>query len=241
MANKNKTKQSLSTSSNKSYSSDGVGTGEKIKSTLTSGSKKKKTLKDLFYDGLKDIYSGETQLVEALPKMAKAADSEELSGAFTDHLEQTKRHVQRLEKIMKHLGVDPGGEKCEAMEGLIKEGDEIIERYEESPVRDAALIIAAQKVEHYEIASYGSLCELADVLGMAKIHDTLGRTLDEEEDTDMLLSEIAQDINDEAYHEEDFDKTKDEDEIDNITGSGKLGKDGMSSSKSSLSSKKGKK
>jgi ferritin-like metal-binding protein YciE len=238
MANNNKSKQSTKTSATKSYSSDSIGLGEKIKSTLTSGTKKKKSLMDLFHDGLKDIYSGETQLVEALPKMAEAADNEELSGAFTDHLEQTKKHVQRLEKIMQHLGVEKGSETCEAMEGLIKEGEEIIEKYEESPVRDAALIIAAQKVEHYEIAAYGSLCELADVLGMGKIHDTLGRTLDEEEDTDMLLSEIAQDINDEAYDEEDFDEKDDEGDLGNITGSGKLGKNGMSSSKSSKNKKK---
>jgi len=174
----------------------------------TSGSQK--SLKDLFHDGLKDIYSAETQLIEALPKMEEAAQSEELKNAFADHLEQTKKQAKRLEKIMQHLGVDPGGETCEAMEGLIKEGEEIIQNYPESLVRDSALIIASQKVEHYEIASYGSLCELAEVLGMDKIHDTLGKSLDEEEDTDSLLSDIAKDVNDEAYAEVSFDDDEEE-------------------------------
>lgn len=161
--------------------------------------KEQSTLKQLFEDGLKDIYNAEKQLVQALPKMAKASESEELQAAFEDHLQQTKKHVERLEKVFAKLGIGGDGEKCEAMEGLIKENDEIIEKYEESPVRDSALIIGAQKIEHYEIASYGSLCELADVLGMDKVCDILGRTLEEEEETDQLLSEIAQDVNDEAY------------------------------------------
>jgi ferritin-like metal-binding protein YciE len=208
MANKGKSKQPTKTFTTKGFSSDGLSVGEKTKSTLTSVGNKKKTLKDLFHDGLKDIFSAEKQLVEALPKMEEAAHNEELKSAFADHLEQTKKQQQRLEKIMQHLGVT-GDENCEAMEGLIKEGEEIIQNYPEGSVRDAALIIGAQKVEHYEIASYGSLCELADVLGLGKIHDVLGRSLNEEEDTDTLLSEIAQDINDEAYDEEDFDLEED--------------------------------
>lgn len=178
-----------------------------VKKALTPGkSKEKKTLKQLFEDGLKDIYSAEKQLTEALPKMAKACENEELEEAFEHHLKQTKKHVERLEKVFDKLGIDKDGETCEAMKGLIKEGDEIIEKYAESPVRDSALIIGAQKIEHYEIASYGSLCELADVLGMGKVADLLGRTLDEEKETDDLLSEIAQDVNDEAYEMDEDDE-----------------------------------
>jgi ferritin-like metal-binding protein YciE len=182
-------------------SSNGDGTAAKSQSANGSGSgKEQKTLNDLLQDGLKDILSAEKQLVEALPEMAKAAYNEDLQDAFTKHLAQTKRHVERVEKVMSRLNIPAEEEKkCEAMEGLIKEGQEIIEKYEESPVRDSALIIAAQKVEHYEIASYGSLCELCDVLGYSTLQDLLGRTLDEEEDTDKNLSAIAQEINDEAF------------------------------------------
>lgn len=184
-------------------------TAAALKKAITPGKakKEKKTLKQLFEDGLKDIYSAEKQLVDALPKMAKASENEELQQAFEEHLAQTKKHVERLEKVFDKLGIDKGSETCEAMEGLIKEAQEIMDKYEENAVRDSALIISAQKVEHYEIASYGSLCELADVLGMNKVCDLLGRTLDEEKDTDELLSEIAQDINDEAYETEDDENT----------------------------------
>ena len=185
-----------------------------LKKALTpgKGQKQKKTLHQLFEDGLKDVYSAEKQLVAALPKMAKASENEELQQAFEDHLTQTKKHVERLEKIFDRLGIDKGNETCEAMEGLIKEGEEIIEKYEENAVRDSALIIGAQKIEHYEIAAYGSLWELADVLGMNKVCDILGRTLDEEKETDEMLSEIAQDINDEAYEEAGSDTEDNDDE-----------------------------
>ncbi len=164
------------------------------------GAQKEQTLDSIFKDGLKDIYSAETQLVEALPKMAKAAYSEELQDAFTKHWEETKRHVERLEKVFSRLDIDKSDvETCKAMEGLIKEADKLIEEYEEGPVRDSALIIGAQKVEHYEIASYGSLCELADVLRYPQIKNILGRTLNEEEMTDEDLTALAQHINDEAY------------------------------------------
>lgn len=164
----------------------------------SSKSSRHKTLHQIFVDCLKDTYNAEQQLVEALPLMAKAAESEELQQAFEDHLKQTKKHVERLDKVFARLGEDSSGEPCKAMEGLIEEGKKIIREYEENAVRDSALIIGAQKIEHYEIAAYGSLCELADVLGYSKIHDILGKTLDEEETTDELLTEIAMDINDEA-------------------------------------------
>jgi ferritin-like metal-binding protein YciE len=166
----------------------------------SNGKTKAHSLNELFEKGLKDIYSAEKQLVLALPEIVKAVDNEELEEAMNRHLEQTKRHVDRLEKIMERMHISKHeDERCEAMAGLIEEGKKIINEFDRSPVRDSALIIGAQKIEHYEIAAYGSLCELADVLGETKIHDLLGRTLDEEEDTDQLLTDIAQDINDEAY------------------------------------------
>jgi ferritin-like metal-binding protein YciE len=176
-----------------------------------------KTLQNLLEDGLKDIYSAEMQLAEALPEMAKASYNEDLQDAFTHHLQQTKRHAERLEKVFSKLSIDKGEvETCKAMEGLIAEGKKIIEEYELSPVRDSALIIGAQKIEHYEIASYGSICELCDVLGHHATGELLGRTLNEEEETDELLTDIAQDINDEAYemstHEEETSEEDEEDE-----------------------------
>jgi ferritin-like metal-binding protein YciE len=168
-------------------------------SSLKKG-KKKKTLEDLFEDNLKDIFSAEKQLLSALPEMGDAAESEELQDLFQDHLEESKRHVTRLEKIFSRLGIDKSSvEKCAAMEGLIKECRKTIAEFEENAARDSALIIGAQKIEHYEIAAYGSLCELADVLGLGKIKEILGLTLDEEEEADDLLSQIAEDVNDEAF------------------------------------------
>ncbi len=165
----------------------------------SSAGKKQKTLDELLEDNLKDIYSAEVQLLDAIPEMADAAQNEELQNAFTLHYEQTLKQVSRLEKVFDRFEIDISDiEPCEAMAGLIEEGKKIIEEYEESPVRDSALIIGSQKIEHYEIAAYGSLCELADVLGYSNLHDLLGRSLDEEENTDELLSEIASDINDEA-------------------------------------------
>lgn len=183
--------------------------GKRTRNGFSNGSLKKtgsktsktthKTLDDLFEEGLKDIYNAEKQLLEVLPKMAKAAYSEDLQDAFNKHVEQTRRQSERLEKIFERLDIDKNEEEfCEAMQGLIKEAEQIMNEFDRSPVRDSALIIGSQKVEHYEIASYGSLCELADVLGYTKISDILGRSLQEEEDTDRHLTSIAQDVNDEA-------------------------------------------
>jgi ferritin-like metal-binding protein YciE len=164
------------------------------------GSDKEKTLRDLFEEGLKYMYSGETQLVEALPKVAQAAYSEDLQDAIQQHLQETKRHAERLEKIFNRLGIDKSKvEKCKIMEALIETNTKIIDEYEEGSVRDSALIIAAQKIEHHEMAAYGSLCELADVLGHSQLADLLERSLNEEERSDRTLSEIACDVNDDAY------------------------------------------
>jgi ferritin-like metal-binding protein YciE len=175
-------------------------TTSQTNNTSSSSGKELKTLEDLLKDGLKDMYSAETQLTEALPKLAKAAYSEELQDAFTRHHAETLRHVDRLEKAFNRLGISKSEvETCMAMKGLIAESNKVIQEYEQDPVRDSALIICAQKVEHYEIASYGSLCELCDVLGYHQLGEFLGRTLDEEERTDNILTDIAMDINDEAY------------------------------------------
>lgn len=179
-----------------------VTTATKDPSGKKSSANNHNSLRGLLEHQLNDVYSAEMQLTKALPEMAKACNDEELQDAFLDHLDQTKRHVERLEKIFLKLKIEKNGESCKAMEGLIQENKKIISDFEESPVRDSALIIGAQKVEHYEIASYGSLSELADVLGLHKVADLLERTLQEEEFTDKLLSEIAMDINDDAYETE---------------------------------------
>ncbi len=158
----------------------------------------KESLKKIFEELLQDTYNAEQQLIDALPELARASHNEELQEAFENHLSQTKKQVERLENIFNRLKINKQGETCKAMEGLIEEGQKIIKKHEAGVIRDVALIIAAQKAEHYEIAAYGSLVELADVLGLDKIADTLERTLDEEKETDELLSDISQQVNDEA-------------------------------------------
>jgi ferritin-like metal-binding protein YciE len=155
-------------------------------------------LSDLLVHELQDLYSAENQLVKALPKMAKAASSEELQSGFTEHLEQTKQHVERLERAMEILGASPKGKTCKAMQGLIAEGEEILEEDASASVRDAALIAAAQKVEHYEIAGYGSARTFAELLSQDDVAELLQETLDEEGDTDKRLTAIAESINADA-------------------------------------------
>ena len=154
-------------------------------------------LKELYIDELKDLYSAENQLVKALPKMAKAAISEDLRSGFEEHLEQTKGHVQRLETIFQQLGESPKGKKCKGMEGLIEEGSEAIKEHD-GAVLDAALIGGAQRVEHYEIAGYGTVIAFAKELGKSEHVSLLNKTLEEEKATDEKLSELAGDINSEA-------------------------------------------
>ena len=149
-------------------------------------------LKELFIDELKDIYWAEKHLTKALPKMAKAATSQELSSAFQTHLEQTEGHIERVEQVFELLEQTARAKKCEAMEGLVKEAQGLLEELPKGTmVRDAGLIIAAQKVEHYEIAAYGSLVQLAKTMGENEIADILAQTLEEEKQTDILLTELA--------------------------------------------------
>ena len=150
------------------------------------------TLQTLYTNELRDLYNAENQLLKALPKMAKAASSEELKDAFETHLEQTKGHVKRLEQIFEGLGAKPKGKTCKAMKGLIEEGSEILEEEGNDSVLDAGIITAAQKVEHYEIASYGSVRTFANLLGQNDAAELLQSTLDEESEANELLNKLAQ-------------------------------------------------
>jgi len=157
------------------------------------------SLETLFIEELRDIYSAENQLLKALPKMAKRAKSEELKEAFEDHLEQTKEHVERLDEIFGTLDKSPKGKTCKAMKGLIEEGSEVLEEEGEDSVIDAGIIAAAQKVEHYEIASYGTVRTWAEMLDQSDAVELLQMTLDEEGEADHKLTEIAEStINTEA-------------------------------------------
>jgi len=159
------------------------------------------SLKRLYVDELKDLFSAENQLVKTLPKMAKAASSKELRAGFEKHLEQTKGHVRRLEEIFQSLGESPKGKKCAGMEGLVKEGSELLEEGFEDAVLDAGLIGAARRVEHYEMAAYGAVCEFAKTLGQPRHASLLEKTLAEEKQTDDKLAELAADINSQANEE----------------------------------------
>jgi ferritin-like metal-binding protein YciE len=158
-------------------------------------------LKKIFEEELKDIYWAEKHLTKALPKMAKAAESEELSAAFEEHLEQTEGQVERLEQVFDICGIKAQAKKCEAMEGLVEEAQEMIEEHDAGVVRDSGLIIAAQKVEHYEMAAYGSLRTLAQVLGFEDAVELLQETLDEEGETDKNLTALSESINAMALEE----------------------------------------
>ena len=157
-----------------------------------------KNLKQLYVHELRDIYSAEKQITQALPKLAKAAQNQELKEGFEAHLEETKGQIQRLDQIFKRLGKSSTGEKCKGMQGLLEEGSDFIEEQEESAVADAGMIVAAQKVEHYEIAAYGSISRYAELLGFEEDHGLLQQTLDEEKETDEKLTELSDQINGEA-------------------------------------------
>jgi ferritin-like metal-binding protein YciE len=160
-------------------------------------------LQKFFSDQLKDMYYAEQEVLKALPELKSAATTEELEDAIEEHTLQTRRHIKRLEKVFNMIGQRPEGKRCEAMDGIIKECKTIIRETEENTMtRDAALIIAAQKVEHYEIASYGGLVALALTMGLGRAADILDKTLAEEMDTDQMLTDIAENyINVEAEHE----------------------------------------
>jgi ferritin-like metal-binding protein YciE len=153
---------------------------------------KTKTLDELFHDTLKDIYFAEKKILAALPKMAKAAQNEDLKAAFEQHHGQTEDHVTRLEDVFAEIDAKPQGKTCDAIMGILAEGQEIIKEYKGSPALDAGLISAAQAVEHYEITRYGTLATWADELGLTKAGQLLKQTLGEEEETDASLSQLAE-------------------------------------------------
>jgi ferritin-like metal-binding protein YciE len=152
---------------------------------------KLQSMEELFIHECKDLLSAEKQLVKALPKMAKGASNDQLRGAFEEHLEQTKTHVERLEQIFSTLGKAARAEHCKGMEGLISEGSDLLEEDADAMVKDAALIGAAQKVEHYEISGYGTARSLAELLGHDEAVRLLQQTLDEEKETDQKLTKLA--------------------------------------------------
>src|SRR5438105_6644943 len=152
------------------------------------------TLEKLYISELRDLYSAENQLLKALPKIAKRASSPELKDAFEKHLEQTKGHIERLEQLFEQLDESPKGKTCHGMKGLIEEGSEILEEDGEESVLDAGIIVAAQKVEHYEIASYGSVRTFANLLGQSEAAGLLQATLDEESEANELLNQLAESI-----------------------------------------------
>ena len=163
---------------------------------------KLKSLETLYINELRDIYNAENQLIKALPKMAKHASSSELHQAFEEHLEQTQQHVQRLEEIFERMDESPKGKTCKRMKGLIDEGAEILKENGDESVLDAAIIAAAQRVEHYEIAAYGTVRTFANILDRHEDAELLQQTLDEEGETDKRLSELAEEaINPEALLE----------------------------------------
>jgi ferritin-like metal-binding protein YciE len=163
---------------------------------------KKDSLRELYIDELRDLYNAETQLVKALPKMAKASTNEQLSEGFEEHLRQTTEHVSRLEQIFERLGEKASGKKCLGMEGLVKEGADTMKEDYPEEIMDAAIIGAAQRVEHYEIAAYGTAKAFAELLGEDEDVSLLEQTLQEEKETDEKLTELAQEINQSARGEE---------------------------------------
>jgi ferritin-like metal-binding protein YciE len=158
------------------------------------------TIDKLFVEELKDLYSVENQITKALPKLIKASSSNELRSAFEHHLKETEGHVQRLEQAFEILGSSPKGKTCNGMKGVLSEGSEMLQEAAEGSVRDAALISAAQRVEHYEMAAYGTVRSYADQLGQPQISEILEKTLEEEKAADKKLTEISQKLNRQAKH-----------------------------------------
>lgn len=195
-----KTTKNTSTAATKTKS---TGTQTKSRGTVKAKSSAAEGLRELFVDSLKDIYWAEKALTKALPKMAKNATSEDLINTINDHLTVTEDQVSRLEQVFDLIGEKASAKKCEAMEGLIKEGESIMEETQQGPVRDAGIIAASQKIEHYEIATYGTLAAFAQTLGEDEALQLLQQTLDEEKQADTLLTEVAyNNINFEASEED---------------------------------------
>ena len=196
------------------------------------------TAEELFIDELKDIYSAEKQAVKAFPRLTKAVQSDELKQAMQDHLEQTKGQVERLDRIFEILEKRSSGKTCEGMKGLVTEAQSQLEEIEKGPVLDCAIIGALQRIEHYEIAAYGTVATLAEAMGQDEVKELLGETLEEEKETDVRLTEVAQSVNSEALSEgsEDEDENESSSNGSGSNGSGRGSKSrGSSKSNSSRS------
>jgi len=191
---------------------------------------------ELFVDELKDIYSAEKQAVKAFPKLAKAVQSEELKQAMQDHLEQTKGQVERLDRIFEILEERSSGKTCEGMKGLVEEAQSQLEEIEKGPVLDCAMIGALQRIEHYEIAAYGTAATLAEAMGKDEIKELLGETLEEEKETDERLTQVAQSVNSEALSEGGEEEGEDENESSSNGSRGGSSSRGSSRSSSKKSS-----
>lgn len=172
------------------------------------------TAEDLFIEELKDIYSAEKQAVRAYPRLAKAVESDEVREAMQEHLEQTKQQVERLDRVFEILEKRSGGKTCEGMKGLLEEAFAQLEEIEDGPVRDAALIGALQKVEHYEISAYGTVATLAEAMEQEEIHQLLVETLQEEKETDEKLTQVATGVNSAALGQGEEEEEEDEEELD---------------------------
>jgi ferritin-like metal-binding protein YciE len=193
------------------------------------------TAEELFVDELKDIYSAEKQAVKAFPRLTKAVQSEELKQAMQEHLEQTKGQIERLDRIFEILEKRPTGKTCEGMKGLVEEAQSQVEEIEKGPVLDCAMIGALQRIEHYEIAAYGTAATLAEAMGKDEVKELLGETLEEEKETDERLTQVSQSVNSEALSESEEERSEeDENESSSNRSGGRSGSRG--SSKSSLKS-----
>jgi len=170
------------------------------------------TAEELFVDELKDIYSAEKQAVKAFPRLTKAVQSDELKQAMQEHLEQTKGQIERLDRIFEILDKRSSGKTCDGMKGLVTEAQSQVEEIERGPVLDCAMIGALQRIEHYEIAAYGTVATLAEAMGQDEIKELLGETLEEEKETDERLTQVAQSVNSDAINEAEEGETSDEDD-----------------------------
>jgi len=199
------------------------------------------TAEELFVDELKDIYSAEKQAVKAYPRLTKAVQSEDLKQAMQEHLEQTKGQIERLDRIFEILEKRSSGKTCEGMKGLIEEAQTQLEEIEKGPVLDCAIIGALQRVEHYEIAAYGTVATLAEAMGQDEVKELLGETLEEEKETDERLTQVAQSVNSEALSEGGEEEEGENESSSNGRGSNSRGSSRSKTSSRSSSSRSGKK
>lgn len=197
------------------------------------------TAEELFVDELKDIYSAEKQAVKAFPRLTKAVQSEELKQAMQEHLEQTKGQIERLDRIFEILDKRSTGKTCAGMKGLVEEAQSQVEEIEKGPVLDCAMIGALQRIEHYEIAAYGTAATLAEAMGQDEVKELLGETLEEEKETDERLTQVAQSVNSEAIGEGSEEEGSEEDDENESSSNGSRGSSSSRSSAKKSSSRSG--